>query len=81
MSSTVKSEVACLLGQIRVEYEAAQRGLNGFAEGHTRHHFISARYSAMGALGKKIEALVGHDASIALMFDAVNGAEEQSASI
>lgn len=53
------SEVARLLTQIAAEYEAAQRGLSGIAEGTARHAFISASYERMGELGDKIEEMVG----------------------
>jgi len=35
-----KSEVARLMQQIELEYEAAQRGLYGFAYGAAKHEFI-----------------------------------------
>ena len=37
------SEVARLLQQIEMEYEAAKRGLEGYAI-VSRHEFITARY-------------------------------------
>lgn len=61
------SEVARLLEQIRVEYEAAQRGLLGIAEGTARHSFISASYDRMGLLGEKVEELAGHDVAWTLI--------------
>ncbi len=35
-----KSEVARIKRQIELEYEAAQRGLYGFAAGAAKHEFI-----------------------------------------
>jgi hypothetical protein len=53
-----KSEVARLMEQIRAEHEAAQRGLNGLAEGTAKHIFINAHMERMWALkdelGKKV---------------------------
>jgi hypothetical protein len=37
-----KSEVARIMRQIELEYEAAQRGLYGFAAGAAKHEFITA---------------------------------------
>jgi len=38
-----KSEIAQLLRRIDLEYQAAQWGLTGFAEGSSKHAFITAR--------------------------------------
>jgi hypothetical protein len=40
-----KSEVARLMRQITLEYEAAQRGLFGIAEGTAQHDFINRKMS------------------------------------
>ena len=57
-----RSEVARLLAQISAEYEAAQNGLHGLAQGRARHSFITARMENMGKLQVELEKLVGDEA-------------------
>ncbi len=54
-----KSEVARLMQQIELEYEAAQRGMYGFAAGTAKHEFITARMENMGRCHEKLITLVG----------------------
>jgi hypothetical protein len=56
------SEVKHLLMQISNEYEAAQRGLIGFAAGSSRHAFITSRLERVGQLHTELRKLVGDDA-------------------
>jgi hypothetical protein len=56
------SEVKRLLMQISNEYEAAQRGLIGFAAGSSQHAFITARLERVGQLHTELRDLVGDDA-------------------
>src|SRR5258708_9355735 len=58
-----KSEVARLMQQIEREYEAAIRGLTGFAEGSSKHAFITARMERMAVCHETLKGLVGeHEA-------------------
>jgi hypothetical protein len=57
-----QSEVARILEQISLEYEAAQRGMYGFAYGSTKHEFITARMENMGNLHNKLQEIVGESA-------------------
>ena len=66
-----RSEIARLLEQISVEYEAAQLGLSGFAYGSAKHEFITARMENMGRLHEKLHAIVGDDA-IAMVAETLN---------
>jgi len=50
-----QSEVAALLERIRLEYEAAQRGLTGLSCGEAQHDFIAANTH------KELAALVGDE--------------------
>jgi len=62
-----KSEVARLMRQIEQEYEAAQRGMYGFATGTAKHEFINARVENIGRYHEKLKTLVGeHEATKAL---------------
>ena len=66
-----QSEVAKLLSQISAEYEAAQRGLTGFAHGTSQHEFITARMEHMGQLHGQLQSLVG-DTAIAMIAEQLN---------
>ena len=57
-----QSEVARILEQISLEYEAAQRSLYGFAHGAAKHEFITARMENMGNLHNKLHDIVGDSA-------------------
>jgi hypothetical protein len=56
------SEVARILAQIAQEYEAGKSGLQGLAQGVSRHSFITARMENMAKLHKELETLVGEQA-------------------
>ena len=56
---TNESEVAWQLEQIRLQYEAAERGLTGLAQGTARHQFITARMEQMGKLHEELVMLIG----------------------
>lgn len=49
-----QSEVARLLGRIREEYEAAQRGLTGLSYGASQHEFITARMENIASCFAKL---------------------------
>ena len=59
MEPTCKSEVAQQLEQIKQQYEAAQRGLSGLAQGTARHAFITAKMKRMGQIHEELQRLVG----------------------
>ena len=65
------SEVSHLLQAIQQEYEAAQQGLSGFAQGTARHQFISTRMEQMHRAHKRLEALVGPEEARTLIAHAV----------
>lgn len=67
MENTSKSEVACLLEQIKQQHESAQRGLSGLAQGTTRHKFISAKMERMGQIHEELQRLVGPEQAIQLI--------------
>ena len=54
-----KSEVARLLQQISLEYEAATRGLTGLSAGSAKHSFITARLEQIGVYHEQLVSLVG----------------------
>src|SRR5690349_864281 len=56
---TNKSEVARLMEQIQLEYEAAQRLMYGFAAGAGKHEFITVRMENMGRCHQRLTELMG----------------------
>ena len=56
------SEVARLLAQINREYEAAQQGLGGLAQGIAQHRFITKRMEQIAELHTQLRNLVGDEA-------------------
>ena len=71
-----KSEIAQLLRRIDLEYQAAQWGLTGFAEGSSKHQFITARMENIGACRERLAELVGDEQAAQLLCDAMEqGAE------
>lgn len=74
--SGAKSEVAQLMRRIALEYEAAERGLFGFAEGSSKHQFITARLENIGACHEQLAQLVGDKQAAQLVCEAMeNGVE------
>lgn len=71
------SEVACLLAQISREYEAAQQGLSGLAQGNSLHQFITRRTERIGELHSQLHSLLGADAIalIAAQLDSAIGSD------
>ncbi len=61
-TSQQSSEVAALLAQISCEYEAAQQGLSGLAQGISQHQFINRRTERIGELHSQLHHLLGDDA-------------------
>jgi len=69
------SEVAHLLAQIDSEYEAAQQGLVGLAQGVSQHHFITRRTERIAELYSQLHCLVD-DKEIALITGWSEGTNE-----
>lgn len=74
MAEENKSEVARLMWQIEREYEAAQRGMNGFAAGAAKHQFITARMENIGRCHEKIKELVGEQEAVKALAQALEQA-------
>ena len=66
-----KSEVARLLHQIDLEYEAAQRGLTGLASGTATHEFITAKIERVSVLHDELSTLVGRDEATRLLAETI----------
>lgn len=73
-----KSEVAQLLQQISLEYEAATRGLTGLSAGSAKHSFITARLEQIGAYHEQLVNLVGEVQATHLVVELVSQQQEDS---
>ena len=62
------SEVARLLQQIEMEYEAAKRGLEGYAI-ISKHEFITARYNQAGIYQNELAKVIGEKQASLLSYD------------
>lgn len=63
------SEVARLRQRIRLEYEAAQRGLSGTAQGVAQHTFITQRLENMADHHQALKQLVGEQEAIKILVE------------
>lgn len=61
------SEVAQSRQRMLLEYEAAQRGLTGPAQGTARHAFISKRLENMAAHYQVLKQLAGEQGAIEIL--------------
>jgi|GEM_PF-1193488 hypothetical protein len=64
-----KSDVARLLRQIDLEYEAAQQGITGLAVGTARHDFINARMEQVAVYQEQLATCVGETEATRLIYD------------
>lgn len=71
MSQNDKSEVARIRAAISEEYEAAQRGLHGYAESAS-HAFITARLENVGKLHEELKDLVGDQEAAKIVTEAMD---------
>jgi hypothetical protein len=65
------SEVARLRQRIHLEYEAAQRGLSGIAQGTARHAFITKRLENMADHYQELKELAGEQVAIKILAEVV----------
>jgi hypothetical protein len=79
--SQQRSEVAALLAQISCEYEAAQQGLTGLAQGISQHQFIARRTERIAELHSQLHCLLGDDAMalIAVHIDLASEGKQETA--
>ena len=72
------SEVARLMRQIELEYEAAQRGMYGFAAGAAKHQFITVRMENIGRYHEKMIELVGEKEAVKALAEALEQAGNET---
>jgi hypothetical protein len=73
-----KSEIAQLLQQINLEYEAATRGLTGLSAGSAKHSFITARLEQIGVYHEQLASLVGEVQATQLVIELAEQKQEDS---
>jgi hypothetical protein len=73
-----KSEVAQLLQQISLEYEAATLGLTGLSAGSAKHSFITARLEQIGVYHEQLVSLVGEVQATQLVIELAEQKQEDS---
>ena len=77
MQTTI-SDVARMRQQIASEYLSAQLGLSGFAEGTSRHSFITSKMERMGQSFESLSELVGSkEQAIQILVDTLQEVPEQ----
>jgi len=69
-----KSEVARVLEQIELEFQAAQRGLYGLAFGTAKHEFITNKMERMGKLHEHLKPMVGEEQAVKLLTETLENA-------
>jgi hypothetical protein len=67
--SELSSEVALLRQRIHLEYEAAQWGLSGIAQGTAQHAFITKRLENMANHHSELKHLVGENEAISILIE------------
>jgi hypothetical protein len=73
-----KSEVARLLQQISLEYEAATRGLTGLSAGSAKHSFITARLEQIGTYHEQLASIVGEVQATQLVIELAEQKQDDS---
>jgi hypothetical protein len=69
-----KSEVARVLEQIELEFQAAQQGLYGLAFGTAKHEFITNKMEQMGRLHEQLQTMVGEEEAVKLLAETLENA-------
>lgn len=71
--SESRSEVARLMQEITLQYEAAERALHGYAV-TSKHEFITARLENIGTCHEQLKTLVGEETAVQLLGEALEQA-------
>jgi hypothetical protein len=71
-----RSEVARLREHIRLEYEAAERGLCGISQGAARHAFITKKLENIVAHLNILKHLVGEQETAKVLVEALSNRED-----
>jgi hypothetical protein len=71
-----QSEVARLLMEIELSYQAAKNGLQGLAEGTAKHEFITAKMERIEQNRVSLIKIVGQEQAMGLFIQALENTEE-----
>ena len=77
MERTNHSEVARLRALIEQENQLMHQMYQGLSSGTAKHDFINARINRMGVHQEALAALVGHEQSMEILCEVINGATPQ----
>jgi len=69
-----ENEVARLTQQIALEFQAAQMGISGLAQGTVTYEFIATKLERMIAHHEKVKRLVGEPEAIKLLAETLESA-------
>jgi hypothetical protein len=72
------SEIARMRQQIVTEYLSAQLGLSGFAEGTSRHSFITTKMERMGESFEILAEMMGKEQAIQIVAQTLQEVPEQA---
>ena len=70
-----RSEIARLRQRIAEEYEAATRGLTGYATGFATHQFITQRMEHIGTYHETLQHLVGEQEAIRIVAETLEAVQ------
>jgi hypothetical protein len=73
-----QSEVAYIRQKIVLEYEAAQRGLSGLAQGVAIHAFITKRMENIAASHEALKTLVGEQKATQIIVEVLEQVSSES---
>jgi hypothetical protein len=66
-----ESEVARLLKEIELTYQAAKNGLEGLAAGTARHEFITAKMASLDKYREALTEFVGADQAMEMLVQVI----------
>ncbi len=69
-----QSEVARLLKEIELTYQAAKNGLAGLAAGTARHEFIAAKMENLDQYRESLAQFVGADQAMEMLVQVIENA-------
>ena len=72
-----ESEVARLLKEIELTYQAAENGLAGLAAGTARHEFITAKMEKLEKSRESLVQFVGADQAMEMLVQVIENVQQR----
>ncbi len=72
-----ESEVARLLKEIELAYQAAENGLAGLAAGIAKHEFITAKMENLDQYRESLAQLVGADQAMEMLVQVIENVQQR----